>query len=560
MQDEDSFDLPTQDQPPPRSPVDEPGFALEWGKVDPLADGILMPHQKAWVEDQSDLKLAVKGRRTGFTYSEAHDSVFCAMEKSGDRTWYIGDTRDKAREFIKTCAEIAKTVAKEMLAVDEYVFDDVKEDEHGNVTTAAITAWRITFSSGWTIAGLSSRPSNIRGLQGRVVIDEAAFHRDVAEVIDACNALLIWGGKIRIISTHNGATNPFNELIKQTQAGRYDYVIHRATFDDAVAGGLYERLCLIKGEVPTPKGKAVWYRRIRRSYGPRLDAMREELDAIPREGDGVMLSLAWIEACSTPDHVVERWSPPAEDFVDWQADQRQAVMQQWLDGVWAKVAADVERSSRFPWAIGEDFAMRMDRTCIVIGYVDQVLTRQARLIIELRACPYEQQKQALFWLADRLPNFRAGILDANGNGMVLAQEARQRFGTGRITELMPNDAWQRDWSTKFQTAFQDRTIRIPADLDVRDDLQQFRIVGGVGKIPKAVRTKGTDGGRRHADAAIALLNFFAACEVEAAEYDYTPATPDLRRSAERPDHRGDDHRGGGDLDMIAGGGFGAGAW
>ena len=41
--------------------------------LDPLADGILMQHQKDWLEDQSDLKLAEKGRRTGITFAEALD-------------------------------------------------------------------------------------------------------------------------------------------------------------------------------------------------------------------------------------------------------------------------------------------------------------------------------------------------------------------------------------------------------------------------------------------------------------------------------------------------------
>ena len=45
---------------------------------DPLADGILMAHQRAWLEDQSDLKLAEKGRRTGITYAEALDDTLIA--------------------------------------------------------------------------------------------------------------------------------------------------------------------------------------------------------------------------------------------------------------------------------------------------------------------------------------------------------------------------------------------------------------------------------------------------------------------------------------------------
>jgi phage FluMu gp28-like protein len=277
--------LPTADQPPPRSPIDDifPG-ALPPEDLDPLADGILMAHQKAWVEDQSPLKLGEKGRRTGITFAEALDSTLIAAaskKAGGDNSYYIGDTKEKGLEFIATCARFAKNVAKELLEVEEFVF----EDEQPDGSSKFINSYRIRFASGFQIVALSSRPANIRGLQGRVVIDEAAFHQNVAAVIDACNALLIWGGTIRIISTHNGALNPFNELIKECLEGKYDYSIHRVTFDDAVANGLYERVCLMRGWDPSPEGKAEWYARIRRAYGSRVAAMREELDEMGASAD-----------------------------------------------------------------------------------------------------------------------------------------------------------------------------------------------------------------------------------------------------------------------------------
>ena len=46
---------------------------------DPLADGVLMLHQVEWIEDDSDLKLGEKGRRTGITFAEALDMTTIAM-------------------------------------------------------------------------------------------------------------------------------------------------------------------------------------------------------------------------------------------------------------------------------------------------------------------------------------------------------------------------------------------------------------------------------------------------------------------------------------------------
>lgn len=499
-------------------------------ELDPLADGILMAHQRAWLEDTSDLKLCEKGRRTGITFAEALDSTLtaaAARSAGGDNVWYIGDTKEKGLEFVGTCARFAQHVARELVGVEEFLFEDRQPDG----SSRYINAYRIRFASGFQVAALSSRPAGIRGLQGRVVVDEAAFHADVRGVIDAANALLIWGGQIRIISTHNGALNPFAELIKETRAGKYDYSIHRITFDDAVANGLYERVCLMRGWTPTVEGKAEWYRRIRRAYGSRVEAMREELDAIPREGEGVMLPLAWIEACSERDYAVVRWSPPTKDFVDWPEAARRAEMQAWLE---REVAPHLTAlPAALPHAIGGDFAMRQDRSCYAVGYTAKDLTRRVPLIIELAACPYDQQKQALFWVGGQLPRLQAMVLDANGNGMVLAQEARQQFGEHRVVELIANDAWYRENTPKFRAAFEDRTMAVPADLDVRDDLRQFRIVGGVGKVPRDVRTEGTDGGRRHADSAIALLNFYAATLAELIAYAYEAARP-VRRTFDEP--------------------------
>ncbi|RIV82962.1 hypothetical protein D2V17_14260 [Aurantiacibacter xanthus] len=528
MNQTDTDFLPTADQAPPRSPIDDlmPGQLPPEG-MDPLAEGILMAHQREWVADHSPLKLAEKGRRTGFTFAEALDSTLIAAASrsaGGDNTFYIGDTKDKGLEFVATCARFATSVAKELVSVHEFLFEDRQPDGESKY----INAYRIRFASEFQIVGLSSSPANIRGLQGRVVIDEAAFHRDVAAVIDACNAMLIWGGTIRIISTHNGNLNAFNELVKESREGKYEYSIHRATFDDAVANGLYERVCLIRGWTPTAEGKAEWYRRIRKSYGSRVEAMREELDAIPREGEGTLLPLAWIEACTDQSYKVARWAPPIAtagkpDFVHWPEAQRRADMLAWLEREVAP-ALDRYRGQSLTWFLGGDFAMRQDRSSYPIGFVDEQLKRHVPMILELDRCPYDQQKQALFWLVEQIGHygrFGGGVLDANGNGMALAQEAAQKLGPERIVELMPSLVWSRQYGPLFRAAFEDGTILIPADKDTRDDLRQLKMIGGVARMPKSVREEGTDGGKRHGDNAVALWNFHAATmNPNETAYDY----------------------------------------
>ena len=543
--------------PVPASPIDLvlPG-GLPPEDLDPLADGILMAHQVAWVADKSDVKIAEKGRRTGITFAEALDDTLIAASKrsaGGDNVFYVGDSKDKALEFCGVVARFARHLARELVSVNEFMFDDIQPDG----TTNRIAAYRVKFASGFQVVGLSSRPAAIRGLQGIVVIDEAAFHQDVRAVIDAVGALLIWGGKIRIISTHNTSKNPFNELVRETREGRNDYSLHRISFDDAVGNGLYERVCLINGDEPTPEGKTAWYRKVRRVYGTRTAAMREELDVIPREGSGVAIPLAWIEACSEADHQVLRWEAPAEDFTSWPEDLRRAEMERYLE---REVQPVLDLLQRMPSHAGLDFGMKMDRTCLSIFQTAQDLTRHVPLIIELDRCPYDQQKQLVKYVLERLPRFSGAIFDANGNGMPLAQEIAQTFGERLIQQLHPNVAWYREHGPKFRAAFQDGTIRIPADVTIRDDLRELAEIDGVIHVPSDVRRKG-DGGEnpRHADAAMSLYYGHAASQNDAMEYGYEghAGTPGSRGFGSRPADIDDD---GEDAFSVAAWGRRKGAW
>ncbi len=149
---------------PLRNPDELPKDLPRGGRIpdglDPLADGILMRHQAEWLEDTSDLKIAEKGRRTGITFAEALDDTLIAAAKrsaGGQNVFYIGDTKDKGREFIGYVAKFAQTIAGELHPIEEFVFKDEREDG----TSRDITAYRITFRSGFRIEALSSNPANI---------------------------------------------------------------------------------------------------------------------------------------------------------------------------------------------------------------------------------------------------------------------------------------------------------------------------------------------------------------------------------------------------------------
>ena len=115
------------------------------------------------------------------------------------------------------------------------------------------------------------------------MIDEAAFHEDLAGLLKAALAFTMWGGLVRIISTHNGAHNPFNELVNEIRAGRRPYSLHRTTFDEALSDGLYRKICEQTKVEWTEAKQREWRQQIVDYYG---DNVGEELFCIPRASSG----------------------------------------------------------------------------------------------------------------------------------------------------------------------------------------------------------------------------------------------------------------------------------
>ncbi len=153
-------------------------------------------------------------------------------------------------------------------------------------------------------------------------------------------------------------------------------------------------------------------------------------------------------------------------------------------------------------------------------------------MIELRNVPFRQQEQILFYLVDRLPRFSSGAMDARGNGQYLAEVAMQRYGASRIQQVMLTTEWYRENMPRYKAAFEDRTIVLPRDADILDDHRAIRMEKGVARVPENLRSKGSDAGQRHGDAAIA--GALAVYAVSVAPY-YEPEYQSLgkRHFAER---------------------------
>ena len=466
--------------------------------TDNRTPAVLLPYQQKWCADTAPVKVCEKSRRIGLSWGEAADTALLAASQNGMDSWYIGYNKDMAQEFIRDCANWAKFygLAAGEIEETEEIFKQGDEEK-------AILAFVIRFASGWRITALSSRPSNLRGKQGRVIIDEAAFHENLGELLKAAMALLMWGGQVHIISTHDGVDNPFNELVTDVRAGKKPYSLHTITFDDAIEQGLFKRICLRQKQEWTQTKEDAWVADIRAFYG---DAAAEELDCIPRNSGGAWLTRALIESRmdkNTPRIELKR----KDEFALLPESARAAEVDEWCETVLLPVLQNLPKNDRT--FMGMDFGRSGDLSVMIVAQEQPDLRLKNLFVLELSKIPFKQQEQIYYFIGDRLPRFAKAANDARGNGQYLAEAAFDRYGAV-VESVMLSESWYREHTAPFKAALEDDTFyAIPQDADILADLRAFEVVRGVPRIPDK-RTTGKSGTQRHGDAGIAYLLLYYA--------------------------------------------------
>jgi phage FluMu gp28-like protein len=469
---------------------------------------VLLSYQGAWAGCELDVAIWEKSRRIGASWTTASDAVLIAAPAEGGMdVLYIGYSEDMTREFIDDCAMWSRAFNRAASAMQEIMFDDTDDD--GDIRQ--IKAFRIDFSSGQKILALSSRPRSIRGKQGLVIIDEAAFHDDLAGLMKAAMAMLIWGGRVRILSSHNGEDNPFNLLCKDIRAGKLPYTIFSTTFAEALKAGLFERVKLVMGDRLKEKTRAEWEAKIRENYGSNA---AEELDCIPRMGSGVYIARMLIERCMVDGIPIIHYAKP----IEWVHDlNRKVEAETWIKDNLKPVIDNIPTASRT--VLGQDFGRSGDLSVIWVLQAETTRIWRTRFVLELRSIPFDVQQQILFFVMDNLPLLFHAKFDARGNGQGHAEAALQKYGLARVECVMATQSWYAANFPAYKAAYEDRSIIVPKSEDIIADHRRVILVKGNPTMDEG-RDKGSDGGFRHGDSAIAGLLAWAATKCEAVPMEF----------------------------------------
>lgn len=496
---------------------------------------LLLGYQKRWIADDSQLKIAEKSRRTGLTWAEAADDVLIASKTKADGgsdIFYIGSNKEMAREFIDACAMWASKFNRVAGEISEELFEDEDKD---------ILTYVIYFASGYKIKALSSNPKNLRGMQGIVVIDEAAFHEKLAEVLKAALALTMWGAKVRLISTHNGVDNLFNQLIQDSRAGRKSYSVHTITLDDACKEGLYQRICQVSKQQWSPEKETQWKAGLLRETATEEDAL-EEYYCVPKASSGAYIPRPLIERACDESKIKVRFDCDAK-FMQWTEEERTRLTEAFLITEVQPYLSGLNPDYRH--SFGVDFARSGDLSVFAVCSSRPDTARHIELTLEIRNCPYNQQRQIMLFILKLLPRFIGAAFDATGNGGYLAEAALVRYGATMIEAVQLNDKWYREWMPKYKALYEANLIAIPQDEDIILDQGHIAVINGVPKINKT-RTQ-DKGGKRHGDSAVAYCMAVRASYMTGGEIDYIALPdkhPDKRKQSEQAfyytDHSLDD--------------------
>lgn len=255
-------------------------------EIQPSCEQMLLPYQRRWIEDKSRVKISVKSRRIGLSWADAYESVLTAVRGVYD-CWYLGYNQQMSEQYISDCAEWAGKIGAEFENQGVRIICDPDKD---------ILIYRIRFASGCKISALSSKPTNLRAKKGRFILDEFAFHQNPDEVLKAALAALMWGGRVAIISTHNGINNEFNKIVERCKSGELTYSLHQTNLDDALNEGLYQQICKVQGIEWSQGAENDWRSQLFRDYGRSAD---EELLAIPSAGGDGLIDPRWLQRYSS---------------------------------------------------------------------------------------------------------------------------------------------------------------------------------------------------------------------------------------------------------------------
>lgn len=489
----------------------------------PERDTFLLPYQARWVRDTSLVRLMEKSRRVGISYATAYDQVRQHSIKGYQvDTWFSSRDDLTAREFIIYCQKFAAVLKLAANAYDsDILFDDGRK---------SATATVLRFANETRINSISSNPDVFAGKGGNVGLDEFALRHDPRSVYDIASPTIDWGGRLAIISTHRGAGNFFNKLIKDERdpnpRKHRGISLHRVTLSLALEEGFLWKLQtkLPVGDPRMDMDEADYYN-YQRARVSSVERFLQEYECQPEDEASVYLPYDLLEGSfyQGADNLVEH-TETTTDFRGKAGRIRYLLP----PGVQPSGLHAYLRDLKAQLYHGKDVARRKDLSVDIFGERRDGMTF-VRAVIEFDRVAFSRQEEELYPL---MPLVSRSCIDATGIGTQFAERCGEKFGDWRVEAINFTVGSKQMLAGPVRTAFEDRVVRIPDDELFIGDLRMIQ-KETVGDHVRFVATDDEDEGDSHADRFWALALMLHAGKGKE-RFSFPPRSPGRRgRNKER---------------------------
>jgi phage FluMu gp28-like protein len=416
----------------------------------------VLPYQERWIEDDSPLKVAVWSRQSGKSFAAA---LRATLKCANKRTQYIVLSKGErqSRLFMEKVKDFCQTL-KDLKVLSTY--EELPESDEKTM--------EVFFpDTGSRIIGLPANPDTARGYSGNIVLDEFAFHGDAHKIYAACFPIITRGYSIEVISTPNGTAGKFYEIAKQ--AGL-------VVAQDPLSGPAALAPGIGKAAGPESGSRATW-------SGHRVDIYDAVNQGLPANlqllRSGCDDEETWLqEYCcqflsDAQNYIpIELISSCVHEEAGTGSTGFQPVSGHGQDG----------RATAAELYLGVDIGRKRDLTIAwLFEKVGGVLW--SRHLLTLKGVSFDEQERAICALIEgrnsKLENRQSSAavrrcsVDQSGLGMMLAEHLVQKYG--EVVEPVQFTApFKERVAPMVKMAFEERTVRIPDNREVRADLNSVK--------------------------------------------------------------------------------------
>lgn len=400
---------------------------------------IFLQYQRNWLNDKSPVKFAEKSRQIGWTWMQAmEDLTDIGLRNVAQRSYLTSKDQSSIELYIDYLKFHGKAISLALEDIGEELID----------VDADVSARCVRLKNGNKIYGLSSSPGAVRGKNGKIVIDEFAWHKKAGDLWDAAKPATTWGYPIRVFSSHNGAGSLFYNQTQEIREGKFKASLHTITLYDAVRAGMLDKI-----------------KRRKTSIEEQNEWIQEQLNSSRGKKN-----IQWV----APDGTVFMTSQAgAQEYLCIAVDESTAFLTyDLIDSCTQQNILKALESTSGDLYVGMDIGRVKNLTIIwVVEVVGDMLFTRA--LIALEKTKFKIQKENLRKVLKH-PKCRRCCIDQTGIGMQLAEEMTEEFGE-QMVEGVTFTAQVKDvLASGLKGSMEDLRFIIPDQPEVRDEFHSVQ--------------------------------------------------------------------------------------